>query len=337
MKWLLVSTNPRPDVPRTNHPNGAGWNIGDVFARLGTEMATRAVDPEAEFDVLNVEDRDDVMREREFDRCVLAGRPLFWRNCETYPEWDHILHPGWPGRDPSKIAALGVGACYPLDERGELAAADHAHLAARIEALAEKTRVYSLRFDFERVSLLPSVCPSTWLLLDRDERPHRKLCNFMPGGGHYPGFAPREADVWNGMAAWVAAELLHRGFDFVAHSPAERDLARALGWRTDRIVFSASIETYLDAYASASHYVGNRMHGAAILAGRPARALAIGYDSRLAMVDRAGCTTRRPSQLNLRDLVAFAESEPGLFEGERMAMILLERSLAVEMLREFAG
>jgi hypothetical protein len=330
MKWLLVSTNPQPNIPKTNHPGGAGWNVGDVFARIGTEQAIRAVDPHAIFDVLNVDDHDDVMRERDFDRCVLAGRPLFWPNCETFPEWDHVLFPGWPGRDPRKIAALGVGSCYPIPR-------DDRHVAERLVELRRKVWDYSLRFRFGNENpSRPAVCPASWVLLGRPEKPHRKLCNFMRGGGHYPEFAPDEAIRWGRVEAIVAGELLDRGFEFIAHTEQEREKARTLGFPEDAIVFADSIEPYLDAYASASHYFGNRMHGAVVLAGRRARVFAVGFDSRLDMIESCELTGRPPSRVTLEDVRAFATSEIQPSDELRVGLITTEWLLARAMMRDFS-
>jgi hypothetical protein len=279
MRWLLVTTNPAPHLPDTAHPAGAGWNIGDVFARIGTEQVIRAVDPSAEFDLLNMDSHASITTEREFDRCVFAGRPMFWPGCESHHLWTHVLK-GWPGRDPKKVLALGVGTCYPLPR-------DEAHLANTLRLAAARCWRVSLRCGADTDKALLSVCPATWSLVERQERPKRRLCNFMPKGGHYPEYN-LEADFWKKVFEWVAIKLRFAGFDFVAHTEQEKNLALAMDWPANRIVYAETVEPYLDAYASASHYFGNRMHGAAILCGRKAKVLAVGYDSRLGMVTRAG-------------------------------------------------
>lgn len=326
MKWLLITTNPAPNLPGTSHEGG--WNIGDQFARIGVEQVIREVDSSAEFDLLNMDSHADVMRERAFDRCVLAGRPLFWKDCEKYPEWTHILG-GWPGRDPKKIAAVGVGDCYALPR-------DDAHLRARLADLKAKTWGASIRMAFDTDDARLGVCPSAWVLLDRPEKPTWKLCNFMPGGGHYKDFAKREADLWYQMRPIISEVLIEQGFEFIAHN--ENEAARAkwdLDWPDNRIIFADTLDIYLEAYASASHYIGNRMHGAVVLAGRNARAMAIGYDSRLGMVKRVLCDAWRPSYLSLQDVIRFAESEAGKPEEWRVRVIRGERANAVRMMGEF--
>lgn len=328
MRWLLITTSPSPHAPNSTHPNGAGWNIGDQFARIGTEQVIREVDSSATFDLLNVDSRDDIMREREFDRCVWAGRPLFWKDCEKDHIWTHLVN-GWPGRDSRKICAFGVGDCYALPR-------DDAHMRARLADVKAKMWGASIRFAFDTDDARLSVCPAAWVLLDRPEKLTRKLCNFMRRGGHYPAFDKREANLFDVLTPPISECLLERGFEFVAHTNDERILATHLGWESDRIIFADTVEPYLDAYASASHYFGNRMHGAVVLACRNARSMAVGYDSRLGMVMRSGCYACRPSDIALQNVIAWADSEPGPVEERRIAMIRGERAKAVRIMEEFA-
>lgn len=327
MNWLLVTTNPAPHLPDTSHPHEAGWNIGDVFARLGTEQIVRAVDPAASFDLLNMDSHASITTARAFDRCILAGRPLFWPWCETHPLWSHVLN-GWPSADRRRLLALGVGTCCPPNELDQMPA-----LIGR--AAAECWRVV-LRDEANTADALHSVCPSTWLLAERPEKPRRKLCNVMVGGGHYPQMHFGEFAIWGRLFPAVLELLRSSGFEFVAHSAQERDLATSLGWDGARIIFADTIEPYLAAYAGASHYIGNRMHGAAVLAGRMARTMAIGYDSRLGMVRRAGGEARLPSELSLRDVMTFAESQPGEYEARRVRRIASERDRMTRLVAEFA-
>lgn len=329
MKWLLVTTNPAPHLPDTKHPNGAGWNIGDVFARVGTEQVIREADPSAEFDLLNMDSHASITTERAFDRCVLAGRPLFWPGCQSHHLWTHVLR-GWPGRDKRKLLALGVGDCYSLPRNEESLQTEIVHAKAACWRVTVRSAVHT---DFA----LLSVCPATWSLVDRPERPKRKLCNFMLDGGHYPDLNAGEAGIWCNMRTQLAYDLGRCGFEFVAHSKEELDYARFLHWPASRIVYAETIEPYLDAYASASHYFGNRMHGAAILCGRKAKVLAVGFDSRLGMVTRAGGEARTPSQLSVADVVAFAKSHAGEREARRVEMIRGERGRMVKLMREFAA
>lgn len=316
MRWLIVSTNPAPGP----HHEG-GWNIGDVFARLGTEKLIREVDPAAEFDLLNVDDHDNIMRRRPFDRCVLAGRPMFWPGCETHHLWTHILQ-SWPGADPRKVLAFGVGACYPPGDHSALL---HTQLEAAARCCFSRVLLRDTTTD---EAALWGMCPATFLLLDRPEQPTRALCNLMPAGGHYPENAPEHAAEWKAKVHDLAAGLLAGGADFVAHVPAERDFARSLGWTEDRIVYAEAIEPYLDAYASARFYVGSRMHGAVVCCSRRADVLAIGFDSRLRMVERSGGVAIQPFD-------PIPDEPPGGIDA-RIDRIRSVRTQMVDHLRAFA-
>ncbi len=328
MKWLIVSTNPAPHLQGTEHPAQAGWNVGDVFARMGVEQVIRAADTEPAFAMLNMDDHASITTPQEFDRCVLAGRPLFWPWCEQHALWTHVLH-GWPGASRRDVLALGVGSCCPLDQRDQM--------PDMVLRAAVKCWRVVLRDECDTADALHSVCPSTWLLVDRPEKPRRKLVNVMVGGGHYPQMNFGEMAIWGRIFPSVLDVLHARGFEFVAHTAQERDLATSLGWESQRIIYAETIEPYLDAYASASHYIGNRMHGAVVLAGRMARTMAIGYDSRLSMVRRAGGEARLPSEVSMRDVLQFAESEAGAFERSRISKVVGERERMRRLVAEFAS
>jgi hypothetical protein len=328
MRWLIVSTNPAPHLPDTDHPHSAGWNPGDVFARLGTEQIIRDVDSASTFDLLNMDSHLSLTTPRQFDRCVLAGRPLFWPWCEQHPLWTHVLN-GWPSTERRKLLALGVGSCCAPEDRDRMP-------PLVMKASAECWRVV-IRDEADTADALHSVCPSTWLLSDRTEKPRRKLCNVMVGGGHYPQWNLSEFAIWGAMVPAFMGVLMGAGFEFVAHTQQERDLALSHGWPAERIVYADTIEPYLDAYASASHYIGNRMHGAVVLAGRMARTMAIGYDSRMGMVRRAGGETRLPSQLSISDVLRFAQSKAGEREARRVRRIAGERQRMTQLVAEFAS
>src|SRR5688572_12099548 len=150
MKWLLVTTNPAPFLPDTDHPHGAGWNVGDVFARLGTELLIHEVDPRAEIEFVNMDSASSIKTEREFDRAVFAGRPMFWDGCESHPLWTELLD-GWLCRDPRKVMALGVGDCFALTPAFAWPLRLLEHAAARLWRVV-------VRFPVDADRVLHSVC-----------------------------------------------------------------------------------------------------------------------------------------------------------------------------------
>lgn len=329
MKWLLVTTNPTPFLPKSAHPHGAGWNVGDQFARVGTEQLVYEADPQAEIELVNMDVAESFIPERKFDRAIFAGRPMFWHDAPKHPLWVHLLN-GWLCRDPRKVLALGVGDCFPASAEW-FTELEHQIYAASLRMwrlVLRSSHVVPAGVDV-------SVCPGAWAIADRAEVPEEKLCNFMPGGAHYPEFDRFEAGLWSAQERANATLLKESGFEFVAHTLQEVELAYALGWRS--VYFSSSVEGYLRIYARASNYIGNRMHGAIILGGRNAVAAAIGYDSRLLSAMRAGAIGLKPSDLNpgaIRELVA---QRPGYAELLRVKRIRAERSRMLQLVKEFAS
>lgn len=320
MKWLLVTTNPEPHLPGTDHPHGAGWNVGDCFARIGTEQVIREVDPRAKIELVNMDSAASITTPRPFDRAVFAGRPMFWHGCEAHPLWSALLN-GWLCRDPRKVMALGVGDCFPLPTPADYFAERIAAARAKLWRLTLRRRGFG---DF-------CVCPAAWVLLGRTEVPRRRLCNLMHGGAHYPAFDLMAAQLWDKRLEATAADLQRRGFEFIAHSEQEAELAQRLGWHDSQILLASQVTDYLSIYAQASTYIGNRVHGALVLASRPAVALAICMDTRVFAVVSAGMGATH---------VASTELEPA---GEtphaitqRIGMIRQQRAAAVQLLQLFA-
>lgn len=320
MKWLLVTTNPEPHLPGTNHPHGAGWNVGDQFARIGTEQAIREVDPRASIELVNMDSAESITTPRPFDRAVFAGRPMFWDNCEAHPLWVELLN-GWLCKDPRKVMALGVGDCFPLPTPAP-------YFQERVEAArARLWRVTLRRRGFGDFC----VCPAAWALLDRVEIPRRRLANLMPFGAHYPDFDVAAAQLWESRLPSTAADLQRRGFEFIAHSLDEAELAQRLGWHDSQILLATTVTDYLSIYAQASIYIGNRVHGALVLASRPAVALAICMDTRVFAVVSAGMGATHAAS---KELEPVCESPD--FIVKRIKMIRQQRAAAVQLLKLFA-
>lgn len=317
MKWLLVSTNRSPYVAGTNHPHNAGWNVGDVFARMGTEEIVREVDPSAIIAHVNMDHPESHQRPQWFDRAIFAGRPMFWKGCETHPLWHDLLN-GWLCREPRKVLALGVGDVFPIGTPDDA-----------IRPLVEKAERKVWRLTVRRRGLGDfGACPATWLLLGRDELPARNLCNLMRGGGHYPEFDPaRAAAVELRLKEWAAA-MIGSGFEFIAHTLEERRLAAALGWEGKKIHFHSSPHAYLSTYASASEYVGFRVHGALVLAGRNASATVIASDTRALAAQHVGLVVDSEPRGSVQQWPVMI--------AKRIEMITEERARALQLMKEFA-
>jgi hypothetical protein len=334
VKWLLVTTNPAPYMPGTEHPNGDGWNVGDCFARLGTEALVYEVDHDAEISLVNMDDPKTFQNAQPFDRAIFAGRPMFWEGCETHPLWNDLIK-GWLCKEPRRVMALGVGTCY-RSTRGDKMNVGNYYERTR-EALAKMWRVV-MRHPSPFPQVISSVCPAAWLLSKVRIEPKKRLrlANFMPGGGHYAKQCEFEATMWEAMETRIAGTLIGDKFAAVAHTKREEEHARKLGF-TDVHRFDDVFE-YLGLYEQAELYFGNRMHGAVVLAGaQEAAAFAVGYDSRIGMVTHAGLRGCAPSELRLDELLWFTGYKPNWREVHRNVKIEAERRRMVELLTEFAS
>lgn len=331
MKWLLVTTNLRPHQPNTRHPNGAGWNVGDVFAYLGTVELIREVDPDAKIATVNMDDAESITTPQRFDRAVFAGRPMFWRGAETHPLWTELIY-GWLCRDPRKVMALGVGDCWPLNDK-------ESELEWRAQAKRAYDRMFAVHVrSFGTTNTLGGVCPSTWILRPAEKRPLR-LTNLMKSGGHYPDFSKRASEVWHRCLPAFSGVLLEHGFEFVAHTEEEKSLALRMGWQENAIHLFDNAESYLDIYARAQIYVGNRVHGGLVMCGGPAPVMVFGNDSRLHAVTAAGGAVQHINEASLAEVQRCAETADFTYEcvTDRKNRIALHRECARAVLVKFAS
>lgn len=282
MKWLLVT-------------NTENRNPGDEWIRIGVQRLVRDVDPSPEFILRNKEFIEDQDSEVEFDKAIWCGSPLFWshqyQNCWENHWWNKWMN-NWLFKEKSKVLVLGVGDVlgrHIHDEVGYYTA---------IRTVKEKCWKLVTRNPVSRDSEIEvSCCPSTFALAGDKTPKTLRLCNLMPDGAHDAFFDEEEAEIWRGKVKTVSDCFIKAGFEIVCHSKFEDEFAESLGWPNAKIHYEPkSSEDYLPLYAQAQCYVGNRLHGAMVTIGAGGTAMAIGYDSRLAMVAFVGGRTVRPSQ-----------------------------------------
>jgi hypothetical protein len=280
MKWLLI----------TNVDNE---NPGDEFIRIAIEDMIRRADSDATFDLLNKDDPAHY-HERPFDRAVWCGSPMFFEDCQDYPWWGALVR-GWLFKDRSKILVLGVGdAVGPLPTSSRFAQAVD-------EVIQKSWALVSRNWIIEDSRIIQSVCPAAFCLLDAKPK-ERFICNLMEGATHEKNLNPRQSAVWDEKIQDVSDWLKAHGFYFLGHNEPEEQLAMRLGWPEDRILERpATAQGYLDLYSTAKGYIGNRLHGAVVVAGSGGRAWGIGTDSRLKMAALAGARISLPSQWRERD------------------------------------
>lgn len=323
MKWLLITTGVQPGV--------APMNPGDEFARIGVQNLIREVDPNPEFDLLNKEDPSQY-NEREFDRAIICGMPLFWSTEQDNYDiwwWDQIFN-GWIAKDRRKFMALGVGHVLLDDIQ------NFAKYAFSINYVIQKVWALTVREPImDHPKIVDSICPSAFSL--KRGQGFKRLCNFMVSDGHFAHVASeRERREWISKQQTIISVLQNRGFEFVAHTPKEHQLAKDLGWDPRRIHEFSTAEAYLNLYSNAVQYFGHRLHGAAVVAATGAQSWGVAFDSRVKMVQRLGGWACRPSEFSIDDFRRWVD---GAFTWMPVGpySVALEHLRLKNLLKEFAS
>lgn len=304
MKWLLITTTRRTE-------GTMGSNPGDEFARLGIEKVIRASDQKAEIDLLDKEVAAEWDKGREFDRVVICGMPLLWSNpnqtCSEIFWWDYLWG-SYITHEKKKVLPMGIGHVLVGDPHD----GEKYHNAIREITMKSWNVVVREPIHGQPEKWIQSICPSAYAMMDRNHDKQLALCNFMAEGGHF-GYLTDDGKRWSDIQEKPASDLLlDMGWTFIAHTHHEIRHAKKLGWPEDRILSFTTAREYLDTYANATWYFGNRMHGAAVCAstGR-CRVWGATHDSRLGMVARLGGKATRTSEVSVEALKRwFGEAKP---------------------------
>ncbi|MFN3190779.1 MAG: polysaccharide pyruvyl transferase family protein [Aureliella sp.] len=129
------------------------------------------------------------------------------------------------------------------------------------------------------------------------------LINYMEGGGHFDWGQGIDASEYAAEFAKFAAELSEK-FDlyWLAHNQEEAIAARRFGCKSDRLLFPKNLQEYLGLPEKFRAAICNRMHASIGLASMGIPSIAIGNDTRLAMVDQIGLKTRYTKTLSFSTL-----------------------------------
>jgi hypothetical protein len=302
MRWLLVSGFDNP---------------GDEWARIGLIDLIRAADPDAKFteiDKLN----EEVLTPIPCDRVVFCGQPLVWahKNSTTLDIawWEPINT--WMA-DDAKLILAGFGVFLQYDKDGAPTIKRRDEVVRGLCGLFLKARACYCRSNIIRqvvdwdefpVHLCPSVFAGRYMERRRD----RKLCNFMPGGTHYPNLDPERATQWESKEQGAMKIMREEGFYLMAHSKVECDMAHdKFNWPEDRVIpYTGDPLSMLAEYSRGSKYFGNRVHGAIVSRSFGADVRLCASDTRLEDVKYAGGDACLPEQLDLDELREWAAAEP---------------------------
>lgn len=285
MKWLLITTR--------------HTNPGDEFARIGVQNIIKTVDVDPQFDLLNKENPEH-WKEREFDRCIYAGMPLWWsmagNECQDICWWEPLIR-GWPTKERRKFMVLGSGSVY-VDQINNT----ERYMSAILETMGRAWAVTTRNTVLDHPGLVDSVCPASFAIESRTMMDGPRVCNLMPTGGHFAHNA-NELDHWDSLLPMLVSWLKDSSYTFVAHNLEEKNLALSLGWCEEDIRIFDTPEQYLGYYATASAYFGNRLHGGAVCASIGIPTMCVTHDSRLKFVRRIGAVAMRPSEFSDRTLL----------------------------------
>lgn len=258
------------------------------------------------------------------DYVVICGMPLFWSHREPDGTISStVQHASWPSITgwlcPEKrmiIAGFGIFLLCPETINDYQVA--QPEIVAEIQKLFDRCLLVYSRSTLAK-NFWPAVeslvCPSVLALPKPSGPKELKLCNFMPGGSHYPGLAKEASECMTTKMPGLAKELIASGYHFVAHSAAEYKLALDLGWPKGAIFAwkeDGTGDKLMDVYARCAKYIGNRIHGGIMARAAGADVTVIGYDTRLWDIWRMGGQGFTPSQLpDLTDWIrAPAKSAP---------------------------
>lgn len=325
MKWLLITTR----------NNG---NTGDELIRIGVQNLIKEVDPKPEFELIDKE-RDDWEEEREFDKAVLCGMPLFWNNKVSTSQnmgWWGVIMDGWVSKRKEDFLILGVGSVVGVEGLSD----SNDYLKAIEKAIdcsfAVTTRNYLFDNTHIKIShphLIDSICPAAFSV--KHQLPKYKICNLMDNGAHDEHFDPVEAQIWRDKIQDIAKYLIENDYYFIEHSAPRWETRQedglSLGFPKERVICFDTAEEYIPFYANARQYVGNRIHGAVMVACQGLPTLAIGYESRLDMAARVGAKTMKPSEVTIEDIEKL--SETNIFVPEK---VIEERKKLITLLKDFS-
>jgi hypothetical protein len=312
MKWLLITNNGNP---------------GDIWVRLGVQEVIRHFDKDPTW---IIRERDHRAKDPyqgltepegglDFDYSVVCGMPLIWSHFESngqhssttqHASWSALN--GWLKPEKMIVAGFGIYLACP-NSLDEWKMVNQEKILGRIRKFLNRCKIAYARSPLIE-QLIPGIghlhCPSTLCLKPAKVR-DLKLCNFMPGGTHYPHLAPEAAKVMKSKRPELARKLIEAGFHFAAHRRAERDIALELGWPKDRIflwMYDGTGVNMLDIYSRCAKYIGNRIHGGIMSRAAGAEVIVIGSDTRLAAVKYVGGEVYTP--LTMPDLDEWIQAPP---------------------------
>lgn len=307
MKWCIITT--------------IGKNPGDEFIRIGVENIIREVDKNAEICLVDKE-TSDIFNNHNFDKCILAGMPVFWsfydNNFWEIGWWKPIAE--HYSADKNKFMIMGAGSFQ--NWKDPTIGLHHKKYNSEIKNISERSWKLILRdkvpndltgFNFDVLT-----CPAVFSTKKYKKTSDIKLCNLMPHGSHYANYDLSEYQQWTSKVKQLTPVLQNAGFTFIAHSSTEAAFAQQVGWK-DIITYNGDPGSLLPHYKNCVKYFGNRVHGCIVAKGVNADVLSCGYDSRQEAVKHSGATCLLPSQIDITQIEKWVDRDldQPIFEFEK--------------------
>lgn len=264
--------------------------------------------PEIGCTTLNSHDEGDAIGDKILDVPIVvqAGAPVYWnlgpaagQSCHS-AEW---IRPLWYERvariyESKPVLNLAAGACQSYFGEAREIYNDPA-CSRFVRDIGRFCRLTTVRDRMAeevndalgcRVHRLPCASIHAWRRFQLQEHYFRRIAlNFMPLGGHYELGGRIDRAAWARTFVDIDRRLKSEGYEpaLVAHNKAEWEEAqRILPGRN--VFYSPDYRKYFGFYATCAGGILNRVHGAMLLAGRGAPAVAVGNDSRTRMLDELG-------------------------------------------------
>jgi hypothetical protein len=290
MKWCIITTKYK--------------NPGDEFIRVGIENMIREVDSEAIIELVDKE-AEDMFALHNFDKCILAGMPVFWsfhsNDFWNIKWWKPLIE--YYSVDKNKFMVLGAGSFQNWENVTD--GVNTYEYINQTNTISNQSWKITLRDNIPNVlantsfDVLP--CPAIFSTKNYEKTGDIKLCNLMPIGGHYTDFNVNQSRIWGSKVRDITKILQDNDFTFIAHNKQEEQFAQYMNWK-NIIAYDGNPESLLQYYKNCVKYFGNRVHGAIVSRGVNADVLSCGFDSRQEAVKLTGATCLLPSQLGLTEL-----------------------------------
>lgn len=247
------------------------------------------------------------------DLLVQSGAPVFWPSCQTNEWYKPLIRKRYlslPTKPP--FINIGAGTCLGYNCSGD-ELLNNADTAAYIHELVTKCQITTLR-DTLSCEILNCIgleapvipCPSIFardMLGVEPLTPEYVVLNYMPLGGHFSFDQEIKTEKWEVVFKRFYLMIRNRFPVIVACHNQEEYVSAQKVCPGARLFLGKTAKDYLECYARAKFFIGNRVHAAFAIAsfGRPG--FVIGTDTRALMTREIGLESAFVNDVNVEKLI----------------------------------